>query len=61
MIDKKKYEEYFNEYKLISESLKSNNLSLEESINKYKESKEIYSKLKEILDQAKLEIESIKE
>lgn len=61
MTDNKKYEDYLNEYKQISESLKNDNLSLDESIAKYKKSKEIYKKLKEILDNSKLEIERIKD
>lgn len=61
MVDKKKYEDYLNEYKEISESLKNDSLTLDESIEKYKKSKEIYAKLKEILDNSKIEIEKIKE
>ncbi len=61
MTDKKKYEEYFLEYKAISESLKNDKLTLDESISKYKKSKEIYQKLKEILDNSMLEIEQIKD
>lgn len=61
MADKKYYEDYLAQYKAISDSLKNDDLTLDESIKKYKKSKEIYAKLKEILDQSKLEIEEVKE
>lgn len=61
MIDKKDYEKYYKEYISISESLKDDDISLDEAMDKYKKSKEIYGKLKAILDDAKLEVENIKE
>ena len=61
MIEKKDYEKYYKEYISISESLKSDDISLDEAIDKYKKSKEVYKKLKAILDEAKLEVDSIKE
>lgn len=61
MIEKKDYEKYYKEYISISESLKSDDISLDEAIDKYKKSKEVYKKLKSILDEAKLEVDSIKE
>lgn len=61
MVDKKNFEEYFEEYKSISESLKSDELTLEESLEKYRKSKEIYEKLTKILDQSKLDIEQLKD
>ncbi len=61
MIDKKDYEKYYKEYLSISESMKSEDISLDEAMEKYKKSKEVYGKLKSILDEAKLEIESMKD
>lgn len=61
MTDNKKYEDYLEDYKEISQSLKNDDLSLDEAIEKYKQSKNIYKKLKDILEKSKLEIENIKE
>ncbi|NLW51779.1 MAG: hypothetical protein GXY87_00240 [Tissierellia bacterium] len=61
MIDKKDFELYFEKYKSISESLRNENISLEEAMTLYRQSKEIYAKLKMVLEESKLEIESFKE
>lgn len=61
MSDKKDFEILFENYKNISENLKDENITLDEAMSKYKESKVLYSKLKEILEESKLEIESFKE
>lgn len=61
MTDNKNYEDYLEDYKEISQSLKNDDLSLDEAIEKYKQSKNIYKKLKDILEKSKLEIENIKE
>lgn len=58
MSEKANFEEKYKLYIDISEKLKNPEISLEESVKLYSESKEIYKILKEILDKSKLEIES---
>lgn len=55
------FEENYKLYLEISEKLKQADITLEESVRLYGESKEIYKVLKDILDKSKLEIESYEE
>lgn len=56
-----KFEELIKKYQEIADKLESEDLSLNESIDLYKESDQIYNKLNKILEDASLEIENIRE
>lgn len=53
----KSYEEKLIELEGLVTDLENKNISLDESINKYKKALELSKELKDMLDKAKLEIE----
>lgn len=54
-----KIEELMNELERIVELLNSQNLSLDESLELYRKGVEIYRKLQEALDRARIEVEDL--
>lgn len=55
------FENLMERYKEISNLLEEDNLTIEDNINLYKESQEIYIMLQEIIENHKITINSIRE
>ena len=53
------FEQLLDQYKAISEKINEEDVSLDESIHLYKTSADIYKKLNNYINKAKLEIENI--